>query len=189
MSVQILCPTCEQVTAWHKPPVGTCPHCQSAYPDWLRVSTETSLRHSETPTPLLLVLGLYGSALAAAMFALVLILAPFDLGNYSINDQAVPGPVFLREAGLSFALVAGVLGAIAVGLWRERAWPRPLMIGYWLLLPIGSLTLDGWTPGSLITAIGTAVVCAGVAALYLYGRPNVVAYFDVRKTTAPTHDA
>jgi hypothetical protein len=189
MSVQTLCPTCAQVTEWHKPPVGACPHCQSAYPDRLRISTEASLRHSETPTPVLLVLGLYGSALTAAMFALVFILAPFDLGNYSINDQAVSGPVFLRQAGLVFALVVGILGAIAVGLWRERAWVRPLMIAYWLLLPLGTLSLDGWTPGSLIAAVGMAAVCAGVAALYLYGRPNVVAYFEVRKTTPPTHDA
>jgi hypothetical protein len=71
-----------------------------------------------------------------------------------------------------------------VGLLRERAWARPMMLAYWPLiwLVVSAMSIgSGEGLGDAISGLLTLGLCAGVAGMYLYGKANVVAYFDARK--------
>jgi hypothetical protein len=189
MSVQVLCPHCGVIAEWHRPPVIDCAACHSPYPAQLRVSTERALERSLAPKPMLLFLGQLGSALGGLVFLGTLATAPFNAANYTINNQPVSGAEFLRRAGFLWAAIAAVLLVIAFGLWRERAWVRPLMVLYWLLLPLGSFIVDDWDTASILSAFFFCGVAAAIAAWYLYRRPSVRAYFDARSASIAAHDA
>jgi hypothetical protein len=142
------------------------------------------------PKPFLLQLGTVGSLAIGAMMLLFLALAPFDVGSYSISGEVVSGPEFLRTAGILFAVHTANLLAVGIGLWQERSWTRPLMIGYWLTVLVADVA---WIVGGTLTAIegvGFAVEIAismGLAAWYLYRKANVVAYYDaLRRSPIPS---
>jgi hypothetical protein len=120
------------------------------------------------------------SAFAGAMFLILLATAPFNIGSYTINDEPVTGPEFFRHAGFSFGLIGILLVSIAVGLWREREWVRPLMLLYWGAVPLSILAGTGWEVSDLIGSLVVTALGAGCAAWYLYARPNVRAYFEAR---------
>lgn len=180
MSVQVLCPKCSTVAEWHRPPVTVCGACQSQYPDALRENAERALRRSAAPMPALVAVGGVGSALVGGLFVAFLILAPFNVGSYTINGQPVSGPEFLRQAGVSFALVGLVLLGIAIGIWREQSWARPLMLSYWIAVPLAAIAGIGWDWTDLVGVVVTSALSAAIAAWYLYGRANVRAYFEAR---------
>src|SRR5687768_16262081 len=102
MSVIVLCPNCQFAATFHRTPITLCARCQQPYPDAVRAPAERALGASAAPKPALLVLGQVLSACAAVGFLSVLILAPFDLGTFTIEDQQVSGPEFLRRAGIAF---------------------------------------------------------------------------------------
>jgi len=180
MSIHVLCPRCGNVTEWHRPPVSECGACHTAYPAALRPNAEASLRRELAPKPALLLIGQIISAFIGAVFLILLVLAPFDVGSYSINDEPVTGPEFFRRAGFSFGLIGILLVSIAVGLWREREWVRPLMLLYWVVLPLSVLAGTGWQVDDLIVSLVAMAVGVGCAAWYLYARQNVRAYFEAR---------
>lgn len=79
--------------------------------------------------PDLLIIGKYVSTFAAGIILVLLILAPFGAGDFTIDGETVSGAEFLRRGGgITFAAIGALLVAIAVGLWRGRAWVRPLMM-------------------------------------------------------------
>lgn len=180
MSVQVLCASCGFVAEFHQPPVTACARCHAALPEALRLATERALAREQAPRPLLLTLGQWGSLFAGPMFLLFLFLAPFDVGTYTVGDEVVSGPEFLRRGGWMFAVIGGLLLAIGVGLWRERAWVRPLMVVYWLSLALLAFTDADGGAGDAVAAIAFAVLWAGIAAWYVYRKPNVRAYFAAR---------
>lgn len=180
MSIQVLCPACGYVAELHRPPVTECARCHEPLPEELRLATERALAREQAPKPLLLTIGQWLSLFSGAMFLLFLLLAPFDLGTYTIGEEVVSGPEFLRRAGLIVVLFGGLLVAIGVGLWRGRQWARPLMIGYWLLLPLLALADAEGGVVDVVGALVFAALAAGVAAWYLYAKPNVRAYFAAR---------
>ena len=180
MSVQVLCPACGHVAEWHRAPVTECARCQAPYPEPLRLSVERALVRERAPRPLLLTLGQWASLGGGALFLFMLLLAPFDAGTYTIGDEVVSGPEFLRRAGWVFAAAGALLVTIGIGLWRERPWVRPLMVAYWgatglLALAGPNVDAEALTSGLLFAAFGAAG-----AAWYLYGKPNVRAYFEAR---------
>lgn len=180
MSVQVLCPSCGEVTAFHRLPVTDCPKCHRLLPDKLRVATTRALAADQAPKPALLLLGQIFSLFAAGIILLLLISAPFDVGSYSINGQPVSGPEFLRRAGWLFGVVAVVLGAIGIGLLIERPWSRQLMLAYWLLIPLALLLDDDVTAEELFAMSFFTALGAGIAWWYLYRKTNVRAYFEAR---------
>jgi len=76
-----------------------------------------------------------------------------------------------------------VLAAVAWGLWREKWWSRPVMVGFW------ALTL---TTTTVQYARGLALAWSGcfpivgliLSACYLYGKGNVKAYYRVLESRA-----
>jgi hypothetical protein len=180
MSVQVLCPACGYVAEVHRPPITECARCHAPLPEELRLATERALARERVPKPLLLTIGQWLSLLSGTAFLLSLLFAPFDLGTYTIGEDVVSGPEFLRRAGVMFVLSGGLLVAIGVGLWRVRQWVRPLMIGYWLLWPLLALADAESGVEDVVGAFVFAALAAGIAVWYLYRKSNVRTYFEAR---------
>jgi hypothetical protein len=180
MTLQVLCPSCGEITTFSATPVDGCAHCHAPLPDRLRASAERAVVRESAPKPVLLVLGQWAATLGAAVVLLLLVLAPFDVGRYTIHDEPVSGPEFLHRAGLLFTTLGAVLVAIAVGLWKQREWSRPLMVLTWVVLGVGTLVSDleprADTAG-LVGGMVTMLITAALAAWYLYRKRNVVAYY------------
>lgn len=184
MSVIVQCPSCHDAIQFYRLPVERCPRCQSAYPDAVRHHAESALGRDLAPKPALLVLGQFGTTFMGGICLLFLVLAPFNLASYSISGQAVSGREFLVDGGgYAFGLIGGWVAAIAVGLWRERAWTRPLMLAYWPVSGALTVALE-WHEADFVTTIVSMLLFTGVAfataAWYLYDKENVVAYFAAR---------
>jgi hypothetical protein len=180
VSVQVLCPSCGDVAEHHRPPVTECVRCHTPLPEPLRLSTERALARELAPKPLLLVLGQWLSLIVGSVFLLMLPFAVFDMGTFTIGADAVSGPEFLRRAGWMFALIGGLLLGIGVGLWRERSWVRPLMVGYWLAFVLIAVVSPDDDGQSVALSVVMGLAAAGVAAWYVYAKTNVRAYFETR---------
>jgi len=107
------------------------------------------------------------------MFLLFLLLAPFDIGTYSIEGETVSGPEFLRTAGWLMAIATVLCLSIAYALWRDRSWSRPLMILYWVVTGLAVLV---WSR-EFNCAVVEMFIFAALAAWYLYGNHNAAAYY------------
>lgn len=192
MPVIVLCPSCHEVATHHLEPVTECSRCHRAYPAEVRASAEDALRRAEVPKPPLLLLGQFGASVAGVAFLGLLLLAPFDVGTFNIAGEQMRGPEFLVRAGWVFLLIGGWLAAIGLGLWRERAWARPLMMAYWPMSAVLAYA-PAWSGGRATDLTGLLVFTAIAAALawwYLYRKANVVAYFHaLGRRRAPTPSA
>lgn len=180
MSVIGLCPQCGVATPFHQPPVASCPHCNADFPGAVTAPAERALAAERTPKPFLLQLGMLGSLLFGAIVALLLVLAPFDLGSYSISGEPVSGPEFVRRAGLFVGGTGIIMLAIGFGLWLEREWTRTLMVGYWGAMAVagaaGAVT-GSFTVDEAAGLIVQSLLALAIACWYLYWKANVVAYY------------
>lgn len=180
MSVIVLCPQCGVATPFHQPPVSSCPHCQAAFSEAVTAPAERALAVDRTPKPFLLQLGTLGSLLFGGIVVLLLLLAPFDLGSYSIGGESVRGPEFLRRAGLLFGAIGSIMLAVGIGLWLERAWTRAPMLGYWGAIIVAALVgviTGSFTAGEAAGVIVESLLALALAGWYLYRKANVVAYY------------
>jgi hypothetical protein len=182
MSLILLCPNCGVATTYHLPPVTTCSHCQETYPDPVRLPADIALRRSRAPKPALLFLGQICTAFSGSIFLLFSVLAPLNLGTYTLGDERVSGLEFFQRAGLLWGALTVSMLSISYGLWRERPWARPLMVAWWvngalmaLFPPWGSPTV-----GDAVSGIVQSLIGGTIAWWYLYKKENVVAYFDAR---------
>lgn len=127
------------------------------------------------------------SGVMGVTFLAVLLLAPFDIGEFTHNGQAISGPQFLRVAGPTFVVVGLLFVAIGWGLWRTKWWARPLIMFYWLAITVIIIAVSWGTPEGLTQALGTlasVVPLAAIAWWYLYRKENVVAYFAAQELVA-----
>jgi hypothetical protein len=179
MSVTLICPFCGNPATLHRNPVSECPQCLTAWPAPLRQSAEAALAREKVSRPLLLTIGMYVTTPSAGLFLLVVILALFNAGSYTVDGEPVSGMEFLRSGGLIFGLGAALCLAAAYGIWQERPWSRWVMAVFWVVQLAGTIGV-GWADGGLSGAAG------GVAALllpmvlagwYLFDKENVVEYY------------
>ena len=179
MSVSLICPMCETPVTVHKPPVTTCPNCQAAWPESLRLSAEGSLEREKVGRPLLLTIGMYVAPAVGGMFLLMVLLALLNAGDYSINGATVSGFEFLQRVGIYYLIIGGSSVAAAYAIWRERSWSRWAMVFFWLAQVAAAIGF-GWADS------GIAGVAAGLAGLllilvlvwwYLFDKENVVEYY------------
>jgi len=178
MPVTIVCPSCATVVQFVSYPVMDCPSCDAPLPVPVQRAVIAGLARDRAQRPVLLTTGIVGCFLFGAVMLLFLLLAPFDIGTYTINEEKVSGPEFLRRLGLLWAANCAFLLAIAYGLLREKSWTRPLMMLFWLLVAVGMIATGGKDGGDLACSVALLAIPAGVAAWYLYRKDNVVDYYD-----------
>src|ERR1041384_7037366 len=89
MSVSLICPHCGTPATIHRPPLSVCPQCQTAWPQPLRLSAEAALAREKVTRPTLLTVGMYLALPFGAIFLLLLLLAPFNAGNSTLNGASV----------------------------------------------------------------------------------------------------
>ena len=179
MATSAVCPKCAAVATFYRPPASSCPHCAAPFPDALRAQIEATLGRERAPKPLLLVVGTYGSLFVGTIMLAFLLLAPFDLGTYSIENEEVSGPEFLRQVGFMWASLAACILAIGYALWRELSWSRPLMLAYWFLNTLAVAAVNREAPiGNLIVqSLIFLALTMGIAGAYLYANEAAVAYY------------
>jgi hypothetical protein len=180
MSVTLVCPSCNAVLTFHRPPVGECGNCNAAIDPAIRARLEAELQYSESRRPMLIQVGAIGASLSGGVCLLFLLLAPFNIGIYRIDRETVTGPEFLRRQGLLFGANAIVLLLIAFGILSEKWWARHLMLFFWCMT--AAVTLTSYIRDSGYRFAGSVVavlVALAIAAWYLYGKENVVQYYRV----------
>jgi hypothetical protein len=128
--------------------------------------------------PALLTVGMVLSGLMGGLAALFLVLAPFDIGTYTIDGQSVTGPEFLRREGLLMFAMAALLIGISVTLARDEPFARELMILFWILIGVLGTLIPILKGASELDA--SWMVALPIAVWYLYFSNGVVAYFSGR---------
>ena len=136
------------------------------------------------PMPGLLLLGRFGSVLAGGIFLVLLLLAPWDIGSYSINNEPVSGPEFLRRGGVAWGVVTIDLLATAYALWTEQWWSRWTMLAYWVIVAVTTWTLRENTMDGVAGVLSFLVFGCGPAVWYLFAKENVVRYFEMLERRA-----
>jgi uncharacterized membrane protein YtjA (UPF0391 family) len=144
------------------------------------LSAEAALAREKVTRPTLLTVGMYLALPFGAIFLLLLLLAPFNAGNYTINGESVTGIEFLRRAGVMFGVESVAALAAAYGIWKERAWSRWAIVFFWVA-QIGGVLGFGWADSGLNgVASGLASILLSLVAVgwYLFGKENVVEYYQ-----------
>lgn len=179
MSVSLICPSCGTVTTILRPPVSVCPNCQTAWPEALRLSAEATLRREKVGRPLLLTIGMYVAPTFGGLFLLLVLMAAFDAGTYSIDGEIVTGPEFLGRAGVLYAALGGSAVAAAYAIWRERSWSRWAIVGFWLVQVAGAVGfgLADSGVGGVAAAIASYLLVLILVGWYLFDKENVVEYY------------
>ena len=135
-------------------------------------------------TPLLILLSAaffgFGAAVMALTLALMIAVALFGDGPFTFNGEPVSRAEFLRRAPLvwlGLGLPAVYLGALSVGVWRQRAWVRPAVLVFWLLVSAILVAQAAVADVGWAEAVGASALYLGSVGWYFYGKSNVVAYY------------
>jgi hypothetical protein len=180
MSVVLICPSCAEPYTLHRTPVPElCDRCHAAFPDSVRRVADRTLRADATPRPLLLTLGLGFITLWLGVGVLILVIALVGNGPYTVNGQPATKSEFFGDPFvLSLAPIIIMTAWVAWVLWRERPWARPLMLGFWFVVYAPAIFVPNADWASRLAGILSLAVSITIASWYLYGKANVVAYFQ-----------
>jgi hypothetical protein len=192
MSVVLVCPSCAAPYTLHRPPVpDVCDRCRTPFSDAVRQVADQSLRAEAAPRPLLLTLGLAFVTLWFAVVVLIFVVALVGNGPYKVDGQPVTKSEFFSDPRFfAFAPVIVISAWIAWALWRERPWARPLMLGSWIVVGVPPIFARDADWASRVSSILFVVITMTIASWYLYGKANVVAYFQrLKESSASRTDA
>jgi hypothetical protein len=122
---------------------------------------------------------MYVAPTFGGLFLLLVLLAAFDAGNYTIDGEVVSGPEFLQRAGVYYATLGGSALAAAYAIWQERSWSRWAIVAFWvaqLAAAIGfGWASSGWA--GVAGAVASLLLLAILVGWYLFDRENVVEYY------------
>ena len=134
------------------------------------------------PMPLLIKLGMWFAVIFVIGVTILLTLAVFGIGSFSIGGEAIDRQVWLRVASPVILWTSILMGIIAYGFYKEEYWSRHIVMLLWA--SIGFFALSGLVVGVdfvprvlLWRALAESVVFGGIAAWYFYRKRNVVDYF------------
>lgn len=101
------------------------------------------VRHRTSAPLLIRIAGVFAGFWAALVCVILLGLIAMivlDAGSLEFNGRPVSRDEFARQFPTIVAALgvpAIYLGAVAVGVWRERAWVRPAVLAFWILISLG----------------------------------------------------
>jgi hypothetical protein len=136
--------------------------------------------------PLLLQIGMGLCGLMAGIASIgipFMVLVPLFSSTFTVNDHPATRAEFLMSAWplyLGFPLIAGVMGLITYGLWKERPWTREAMMAYWVTATAALVLVQLVDPvpaGEFTSGLFGGAVCGAIAAWYLYGSEGVTRYY------------
>jgi len=138
-----------------------------------------TLATEATPRPLLITLGVGFCALWGGTALLILAIAVLGSGPYRVHGVEVSKGEFLTSAGFLWMPIMTLYCAVVAYLvFTERSSARPAMLVPWIAGVIAYPFIPDVDAGSRLIGIIWCVVVGGIAAWYLYRKPNVVAYFE-----------
>lgn len=139
--------------------------------------------------PFLLLCGMGLSALFAGVgvvaYAAITIGALFG-NTFTFNGQAVSRAQFWHGMWpffVAYPLVLAGFGIIALALWKERRWAREAIMALWAVAAAAEVVALIVTPeqvpgATIVLTMMWLACCWGTAALHLYGKANVHAYYE-----------
>lgn len=119
-------------------------------------------------------------AFFAAISLLVIMAATFGNGPYSINGEPAIRSDYLQVM-LPFIPASAAAAIASFGLWKERLWARPLLLGFYTVAGFGSALMPLWieAPGvTVATGLLFSGILVGFLGWYLYRKQNVVRYYQ-----------
>lgn len=189
MSVHFICPSCGGSSRVSAPVPELCRLCQAPLPAPLWATLNAEAEREAVQLPTLLMLGRFGTTFMGGIFLLFLLLAPWDIGTYSIGEEVVSGPEFLRRAGVAWGVIAISLLVTAYALWTDRWWSRWMMMIYWVLVTAAAVSLNPDRMEGVISGVIFLACCGAPAAWYLFAKENVVAYYRMLEREADRESA
>jgi hypothetical protein len=139
-----------------------------------------------SPRPALITVGMYLSGVFGAMCLIGLLLAVLNFGDFSVADEKVSGPVFLRQAGLILAIGGLLSVGAAASIAAQRPWSRYVMLFFWVCGAVSAFA-QAWAEASTVSVAAAplaaiavtipAILPIPVAWWYLFRKKNVVAYY------------
>jgi hypothetical protein len=184
MPVTFVCDRCRRAVKVSGSAPDRCPLCEAEVPDALRAATAAALASEPPPKPTLIKVLSFGLAFWAAVGLFVFgVNALSSGGSYTINGEAVTREDFMRRVGAVMLVMPALMafaGVTAWGLYRDRLWARPAVLGLFAAAFIGPAVAVASEPGfreSLLTGALSGALVVGAPGWYFYGKANVVAYY------------
>lgn len=184
MAVFLVCPKCDESSVVERLPVEACPECGTPYPTQARLAAEAALIRSQATKPGLLVVGQMLSAMGGGVILSVFLLAALGRGQLTLFGEPVTGMEFIMRAGPTLGTVGVLLALNAVGLSRNAAWTRPIMVGVWVVPVLNGLwrlATGHFGEGTISYPFALALFALPASIVYLYRRENVTRYYDALK--------
>lgn len=134
------------------------------------------------PIPLMMKIGMWFAGVFVICTTTLLTLSLFGIGSFTIGGEVVERQVWLRVAIPVLSLTSVLMGIIAYGFHKEKAWSRHIVMLLWASIGFFALFglafgIDGVPRVLLWRACAESVVFGGMTAWYFYRKKNVVGYF------------
>ena len=117
-------------------------------------------------------------ALFGAIITLITWVIPGNEGYLVDNQLATKSDFMVKMIPSMFRFL--VAAPIAYGLWKERAWVRPMLLAFFGIPELGKYLLPGWRdtpPNVILSRLAISGIVLGLLAWYLYRKQNVVHYY------------
>lgn len=179
MPAVLICPHCGTTT--EHPGAGP-PVCSACGARLSEHADAASWRETDRQRPLLLLIFMVFLASLATIGIIITFMTVTVPGNdeYIVDNQLATQSDFLMKM-LPFILLYVAAVPIAYGLWKERAWTRPLLIAFFSIPEFGKYLTPRWSAApahAFIPRFIFSMVLIGLLSWYLYRKRNVVRYYN-----------
>lgn len=186
MSTVLVCPNCRATTEYQGSGLPACSACGTR----LSERADAAAGHTaDRQRPSLLMIFMVFLGAFATIGTIITFLTVTVPGNedYIVDNRLASQSDFLLKM-LPFILLYLAAAPIAYGLWRERAWTRPLLLAFFGIPELGKYLMPRWQEApahALIPRFILSAVLVGLLSWYLYRKRNVVRYYNALSGSKP----